>query len=1028
MLSRTIIKESTLLDLLLQSRTDAHIAWDPLLPLYVDGLCRAGLVKVSEVLKGLLRHSSIQASNANPSPNSNQEEKTAEADVSAQSAGNGPRSTLMTDIKVIQDIMVSMSTGASLPKSTTEAGDIYSATADWILALVGWHARGQDGDVAAVGASTHGQSEGLMGEPDAVSLFESLGILLFTLSGTAKGLEVLSAAYDRVLKGKLGTALAAYLPLYVDVSLPLRHRLEELQKGFGLYPEPAGSGGGSSGNAKALDHAGNGIDGMNVRALQFEAGVMDGPVVNTRAGLYIYINSMVVGRPLVDDTIFTNYLTNRYQGHNEVLIEEIVTAAFDVLSNGVYRNESSRTMFLFRSFLVNKLPVFFAAISAAQIVPISMEMCISQALSHLNPNAFPSFSQMFSMQGSSVLSDARQEFLFACASHKLIQESSIEQLLGENPMQTLPGGGPFVKDDLISQINSNHERAEQLIGEIESMEGNAGAIVGAVIEVMYSLCHQKETMTLKNICNSLSRRPQTLDAILLFRPVKQVLQPLCSILDSWNWDEDQGENQPVYDEFGSILLLVLAFKYRYDLSPSDMGISSNDSFLLKLMDRGASTQKLNELGEKQNKDLGTWIGALFIAEGISEETMSTCSPHEFYMLVTTLFDQSLGACESGKLDFDTLKGGFEYLLEPFLLPSLVVALTWLGNHIWESEDPTIPLKTLHSLVKPNSISGEAQAIHQTVLNITARPLEEQLKNVRTRHQSRTDIKPILDALEPYLSFRRIGSSHRTELDTWTSHTANGLVGSIRTTFQSLTVWSANPTASAAPTPYTHRQILAGIRILGATRVLATIIDEVKHQSETSNSGHVALDIATTLICAPMTESFAVDQNNYHPIDPMKESPPRCPILTLRDALTLTHETVPKLSEKDPLRAEIVVRLWRRVNLLMAPPSQVSNIDVSNIIHNLHLGVEGHDRMDLEPSSVGVAGNTVGEDDPDNISQMLDKAAAAAAAGMDGGIGVAQDMELDSSGAGLDAIDDVLNAADMAVGNPEFLDLDMEGMF
>jgi hypothetical protein len=27
-----------------------------------------------------------------------------------------------------------------------------------------------------------------------------------------------------------------------------------------------------------------------------------------------------------------------------------------------------------------------------------------------------------------------------------------------------------------------------------------------------------------------------------------------------------------------------------------------------------------------------------------------------------------------------------------------------------------------------------------------------------------------------------------------------------------------------------------------------------------------------------------------------------------------------------------------------------------------------------------------------------------------------------------AIDDVLNAADMAVGNPEFLDLDMEGMF
>lgn len=164
-------------------------------------------------------------------------------------------------------------------------------------------------------------------------------------------------------------------------------------------------------------------------------------------------------------------------------MEEILTAAFDVLSNGMYRNESSRTMFLFRSFLVNKLPGFFAAISAAAMVPLQTEMCIGHALNRLDPNTFPSFSQMFSMQGNNVLSDVRQEFLFACASHRLIPESSIERLLGENPMQTLPVGGPYVKDDLVSQINANNERAEHLIKEIEAMEGNAGAIVGAIIDV-----------------------------------------------------------------------------------------------------------------------------------------------------------------------------------------------------------------------------------------------------------------------------------------------------------------------------------------------------------------------------------------------------------------------------------------------------------------------------------------------------------------------------------------------------------------
>ena len=176
---------------------------------------------------------------------------------------------------------------------------------------------------------------------------------------------------------------------------------------------------------------------------------------------------------------------------------------------------------------------------------------------------------------------------------------------------------------------------------------------------MQCLCNQKETMTLKNICNSLSRRPQALDVILLFRSPKQVLQPLCALLDSWHWDDDQGESQPVYDEFGSILLLVLVFKYRYNLGAYDLGITNNDSFVLRLLERGSSSQKLDELSESQNKHIGSWIGALFIAEGISEETMSACSPQEFYLLASTLFSQSLAACEAGKLEFETLKGGFE---------------------------------------------------------------------------------------------------------------------------------------------------------------------------------------------------------------------------------------------------------------------------------------------------------------------------------------------------------------------------------
>lgn len=83
------------------------------------------------------------------------------------------------------------------------------------------------------------------------------------------------------LKIKLGQTLSAYLPLCVQLSLPLRNRLDSLQKEFSLYGEPA---------SKSLDSM---MDSVNVNALQFEATVIDGPVINSRAGLYIYINAVV---------------------------------------------------------------------------------------------------------------------------------------------------------------------------------------------------------------------------------------------------------------------------------------------------------------------------------------------------------------------------------------------------------------------------------------------------------------------------------------------------------------------------------------------------------------------------------------------------------------------------------------------------------------------------------------------------------------------------------------------------------------
>jgi hypothetical protein len=91
------------------------------------------------------------------------------------------------------------------------------------------------------------------------------------------------------------------------------------------------------------------------------------------------------------------------------------------------------------------------------------------------------------------------------------------------------------------------------------------------------------------------------------------------------------EYQPVYDEFSAILVLVLAFVYRYELNYHDLGIEHN-SFVAQLLERGHRSIPANELTEEQGGHLCGWLRGLFDAdkEGLSNDVfkISTSScPH-----------------------------------------------------------------------------------------------------------------------------------------------------------------------------------------------------------------------------------------------------------------------------------------------------------------------------------------------------------------------------------------------------------------
>lgn len=119
-----------------------------------------------------------------------------------------------------------------------------------------------------------------------------------------------------------------------------------------------------------------------------------------------------------------------------------------------------------------------------------------------------------------------------------------------------------------------------------------------------------------------------------------------------------GEFQPVYDEFASIFLLVLAFVYRYQFSNTEMGISK-DSFVAKYIVQGHQSFLADELDAEQTKYLGSWLKGLYDPVGITEEVTGACRPQQFYLIVPTIFSQTMLACADGQLDMDIVRNGLE---------------------------------------------------------------------------------------------------------------------------------------------------------------------------------------------------------------------------------------------------------------------------------------------------------------------------------------------------------------------------------
>lgn len=166
------------------------------------------------------------------------------------------------------------------------------------------------------------------------------------------------------------------------------------------------------------------------------------------------------------------------------MFNDLILAHFDVVAAMVLNEGSPQALRLCRSCLTNKLPPLLSMVAESSLEAISSEQCINQALQQVDSEiASISLATPNSDQHASLLREIRQEFLFACNLHKLISTARLTNMLGVSPTQKQPAVGHYVKDELVQQIKTNHSRAERLVSEVCSMQGNAGQIVQALVEV-----------------------------------------------------------------------------------------------------------------------------------------------------------------------------------------------------------------------------------------------------------------------------------------------------------------------------------------------------------------------------------------------------------------------------------------------------------------------------------------------------------------------------------------------------------------
>jgi mediator of RNA polymerase II transcription subunit 5 len=302
-------------------------------------------------------------------------------------------------------------------------------------------------------------------------------------------------------------------------------------------------------------------------------------------------------------------------------------------------------------------------------------------------------------------------------------------------------------------------------------------------------------------------------------------------------------------------------------------------------------------------------------------------------------------------------------METFLLPSLIGGLLWMSSYalLQTHRDLDASMRIFREVILSAPSSGDAQAMHAAILSMVSSRLEKTFRTIQRRDANRaTSIEPLLQAIKGNQHSERSMYASMKELEQWTNAPHSTLHTSFRHTVQQLSQWASTASIQPNPPSYTHRQMYTSVKMLGASKVLQAVVDELKAQTEASN-GATALDVGVSIICAPTIDDSPVPVDWVGSLIPASYAPRTR--MNMRETLKYEFDNAANLVATDPLAAETVVRLHRRVEAQLSSIGENALQGQGSVINlpNVNIG-------DMQSQAI-----------PDDINKAIDDAAAASIA-------------------------------------------------